>query len=170
MHDAVLDALSDAFRSRQIPGLRFNFRGVGGSAGTHDDGNGETQDVLAAADVGFAGAAIKAYDVAGRLLDQDVLTGTGEGVDNFGELVVWGPGIVRVELFQPAIDEVGSDVIAFDNMILLVDEDGTFPDTGTGGVSGEGTTSIPVLPLPAQILLGLGLMAVGALRRRRSLR
>jgi alpha/beta superfamily hydrolase len=50
MHDAVLDALSDAFRRRQIPALRFNFRGVGGSAGTHDDGEGEMQDVLAAVD------------------------------------------------------------------------------------------------------------------------
>ena len=50
MHDAVLDALSKAFRSRSVAVLRFNFRGVGGSAGVHDDGKGETDDVMAAAE------------------------------------------------------------------------------------------------------------------------
>jgi uncharacterized protein len=33
-----------------VPSLRFNFRGVGASAGSYDEGEGETQDALAAVD------------------------------------------------------------------------------------------------------------------------
>lgn len=50
MHDAVLAILADALLDAGIGVLRFNFRGVGASAGRHDDGVGEVADLLAAAD------------------------------------------------------------------------------------------------------------------------
>jgi len=37
-----------------VPAIRFNFRGVGGSAGQYDHGEGETDDALAVADWGRA--------------------------------------------------------------------------------------------------------------------
>jgi hypothetical protein len=49
LHDAVLDCLTDALLEAGIGVLRFNFRGVGGSAGRYDDGRGEADDLLAAA-------------------------------------------------------------------------------------------------------------------------
>ena len=47
MHDAVLDVLDGVLAARGFGRLRFNFRGVGSSAGEFDKGIGETEDVLA---------------------------------------------------------------------------------------------------------------------------
>ena len=44
----VVHTLARAFTDAGMPSLRFNFRGVGMSAGTHDEGRGEVQDALAA--------------------------------------------------------------------------------------------------------------------------
>ncbi len=47
MHDAVLDVVDDALAAKGCGRVRFNFRGVGTSAGRFDDGAGETEDLLA---------------------------------------------------------------------------------------------------------------------------
>jgi alpha/beta superfamily hydrolase len=44
----VVHTLARACTDVGMPSLRFNFRGVGKSAGTYDEGRGEVQDVLAA--------------------------------------------------------------------------------------------------------------------------
>ncbi|HTV78295.1 MAG TPA: alpha/beta hydrolase [Steroidobacteraceae bacterium] len=43
----VVHTVSRACNDAGMPSLRFNFRGVGTSAGTHDEGRGETEDALA---------------------------------------------------------------------------------------------------------------------------
>ncbi|MEA3400786.1 MAG: alpha/beta family hydrolase [Armatimonadota bacterium] len=48
MSDPVVLAVRDQLLERGIATLRFNFRGVGGSEGDHDQGRGEVQDVLGA--------------------------------------------------------------------------------------------------------------------------
>lgn len=48
MQNKVTHTLSRAFLGQGFAALRFNFRGVAGSAGSFDDGNGEVEDVLAA--------------------------------------------------------------------------------------------------------------------------
>lgn len=48
MHNNVVTALVAGFQGAGIASLRFNFRGVGGSGGTHDQGNAEQDDVKAA--------------------------------------------------------------------------------------------------------------------------
>ena len=50
MHNKVAHTLARAAIVRGAPALRFNFRGTGRSAGSHDEGRGETDDALAAID------------------------------------------------------------------------------------------------------------------------
>jgi alpha/beta superfamily hydrolase len=47
LDNKVVHTLARAFNQLGAPTVRFNFRGVGTSAGTHDDGRGEIQDALA---------------------------------------------------------------------------------------------------------------------------
>ncbi len=49
MHNNVVETLVAAAVDKGWGALRFNFRGVGGSSGEHDQGRGEQEDVLAAA-------------------------------------------------------------------------------------------------------------------------
>lgn len=46
MDNKVVQTLARAFTQCGWQALRFNFRGVGASAGVHDEGRGETDDVL----------------------------------------------------------------------------------------------------------------------------
>jgi alpha/beta superfamily hydrolase len=47
MENKVVQTLARAFVQSGWVALRFNFRGVGASQGTHDEGRGELQDMLA---------------------------------------------------------------------------------------------------------------------------
>jgi alpha/beta superfamily hydrolase len=47
MHNKVVQTLARAFVQAGWQAIRFNFRGVGGSAGSYDEGQGETADMLA---------------------------------------------------------------------------------------------------------------------------
>jgi alpha/beta superfamily hydrolase len=47
MTNKVVYSLAKAFNEAGSVAVRFNYRGVGASAGTYDDGNGETADALA---------------------------------------------------------------------------------------------------------------------------
>ena len=49
MHNKVVTIIERAVRELGLATVVFNFRGVGGSAGSYDDGRGETDDLLAVA-------------------------------------------------------------------------------------------------------------------------
>jgi len=50
MHFKLIFRIARAFDELGFPTLRFNFRGVGGSEGTYDEGRGEREDVGSAID------------------------------------------------------------------------------------------------------------------------
>ena len=50
LNNKVVHYLSRTCNRLGVPSLRFNFRGVGASAGSYDGGRGETEDCLAAID------------------------------------------------------------------------------------------------------------------------
>ncbi|HUY84279.1 MAG TPA: alpha/beta fold hydrolase [Steroidobacteraceae bacterium] len=52
MDNKVVTTVARALQECAIPTVRFNFRGVGSSEGTYDEGVGETDDVCAVADWG----------------------------------------------------------------------------------------------------------------------
>jgi uncharacterized protein len=54
MHNKVVHTLARACQERGMPTLRFNYRGVGTSAGSYDEGRGETEDALAVVAAGRA--------------------------------------------------------------------------------------------------------------------
>ncbi len=50
LHNHVTYRVAQAWRDAQVSSVRFNFRGVGRSTGTHDDGVGEVDDAATALD------------------------------------------------------------------------------------------------------------------------
>jgi uncharacterized protein len=48
MYNLVVETIVHVYNIKGYSTLKFNFRGVGGSQGTYDDGHGEQKDVLAA--------------------------------------------------------------------------------------------------------------------------
>lgn len=50
MQNKVTHTLARTFNKLGVPAFRFNFRGVGRSAGVYDEGEGETEDALAVLD------------------------------------------------------------------------------------------------------------------------
>jgi len=64
MHNHVVEAVLEVYRSRGYSTLRFNFRGAGRSQGAHDQGQGEQEDVASA--LAFMNSlGKKAIDLAG---------------------------------------------------------------------------------------------------------
>ncbi len=72
MHDGVPDALFRSLPPRGLAALRFNFRGVGRSTGTHDEGRAERHDVAAAVTALAAATPGLALVVAGWSFGADV--------------------------------------------------------------------------------------------------
>ena len=65
MYNNVVEAVLDAFWKRGFTTLRFNFRGVEGSEGEYDGGEGETDDAHAAVKFLAAKAGVQAVTLAG---------------------------------------------------------------------------------------------------------
>lgn len=65
MHNGVVRGICIELARAGIPVLRFNFRGVGDSAGEHEGGTGEMEDVHAAVSCLLRECGCKGADVAG---------------------------------------------------------------------------------------------------------
>ena len=52
MDNKVVTTLARCAHELQVPSIRFNYRGVGASAGSFDEGRGETLDALAVMEYG----------------------------------------------------------------------------------------------------------------------
>jgi len=96
MHAAVLDGAARALAAADIACLRFNFRGVGRSAGRFDDGAGEVDDVLA---VLAHGRAIRS---AGRTLLVGYSFGAAMALRASGRT----DGLAGVVLIAPPVDHM----------------------------------------------------------------
>ncbi|MEK1907661.1 MAG: alpha/beta fold hydrolase [Pseudomonas sp.] len=129
MLNKVVSTLQRAVRDMGYSTLRFNYRGVGASAGSHDMGTGEVDDAEAAAHwlraqqqvlplslFGFSFGGFVAAAVAGRLEDQGV---------EVERLFMVAPAVHRLQspehlperatltLIQPEQDEVIDPALVF---------------------------------------------------------
>jgi uncharacterized protein len=120
MENKVVQTLAKTFFSLGYAAVRFNFRGVGESAGEYDDGIGETDDalaVLAHAKAKF-GAELPVV-LAGFSFGSYVQTRVAKALDT-QRLVLVGPAVRRF-----AVEEVPGDTIVVhgeeDDVVPLAD-------------------------------------------------
>jgi uncharacterized protein len=120
LDNKVAQTLAKTFYALGYVAVRFNFRGVGQSEGTFDDGAGEAADALAA--LRFAQAR---FDTAGSSLPV-VLAGF-----SFGAFVQTrvAPSVAaeRLVLVGPAVRRMETAVVPADTIVIHGEEDDVVP-------------------------------------------
>jgi uncharacterized protein len=111
LDNKVVQTLARAFVQCGWTALRFNFRGVGGSAGVHDEGHGELDDFLAVAahaeSLQKAGSAGPALALAGFSFGAYVTTHAFERLNatrSIDKLVLVGTSVSRAPAAPIAVD------------------------------------------------------------------
>ena len=107
MHNNVVDALVSAFHEHGYATLRFNFRGVGGSGGSFDDGVGEQDDVVGA--IGFLKEkGVNDITLAGYSFGAWVISSALAGLDDLSDVIMVSPPIDFVQFdFSPLTGRCG---------------------------------------------------------------
>jgi uncharacterized protein len=95
MDNKVVTTLARAFSESGAATFRFNFRGVGASEGTHDEGRGETEDMLLVIEHAKEIAGALPLKIAGFSFGGAVATRASGRVD-FAQLVLVAPGFRRI--------------------------------------------------------------------------
>jgi len=127
MHTKVVHRTAKLLAERfHLPALRFNFRGVGASAGSFDEGRGETDDLVAATRwlreryaggplvlAGFSFGSICAARAA-SLLRPDVLLLIGVPLDRWPEEEAHALRGANVSWVQGSEDQFGSGALALE--------------------------------------------------------
>ncbi len=93
MDNKVVTTIARAFTDAGIAAHRFNFRGVGASAGTHDEGRGEVDDLLQVVEAS-CDASLPLF-LAGFSFGGAVVTRASERLQ-FQRLVLVAPGFRRI--------------------------------------------------------------------------
>jgi alpha/beta superfamily hydrolase len=97
MTNKVVTTLARSAHELLVPTLRFNFRGVGASAGSFDDGHGETEDALTAIAWGRQRWPDATLWLAGFSFGGFVAlrASTAAGAGSVGKLVTVAPALAR---------------------------------------------------------------------------
>lgn len=112
MDNKVVQTLAKTFAGLGYVSVRFNFRGVGASAGTFDDGAGETDDALAALAHARAGYGDVPVALAGFSFGTFVQTRVAQQVT-----------AERMALIAPAVARFGTATVAADTIVIHGEED-----------------------------------------------
>jgi alpha/beta superfamily hydrolase len=95
MDNKVITTLAKAFVDAGIAAFRFNFRGVGGTEGVHDQGHGEADDLVRVVEHAREVVSHAPLYLAGFSFGGAVATRASERVD-FQQLVLVAPGFRRI--------------------------------------------------------------------------
>jgi alpha/beta superfamily hydrolase len=109
MHNNVVTATARLYRQKGYTTLRFNFRGVGNSRGSHDNGLGEQEDVRAAV----------AY-LAGLSIGQIDLVGYSFGAWVNALSIINKPQLVNMVMVSPPLAFIDFDSISDLNNLRLI--------------------------------------------------
>jgi alpha/beta superfamily hydrolase len=116
LDNKVVHTLAKTFFALSYVAVRFNYRGVGASEGTFDNGNGETDDALAA----LAHARERCGDLP------IVLAGF-----SFGGFIAARVAKVvaaeRIVLVGPAVGRFAVDTVPFDTIVIHGEQDDVVP-------------------------------------------
>jgi alpha/beta superfamily hydrolase len=143
MMNKVVHTLARSMNDLGMPAVRFNFRGVGASAGDYADGEGEIEDVVAVADyarlrwpeaelylAGFSFGAVVAARAAARVQPAQLIS-IAPAVNILGKRLAEKPGM-RWLIIQGAEDEIvpAVDVVEWVDANQLGAKLIVLPDTG----------------------------------------
>lgn len=103
MYNPVVAAVADVCGSKGWSTLRFNFRGVGGSQGRHDQGHGEQQDVLAAVSCLRRRMGIERIDLGGYSFGSWVNAAVSAADPDIGKQVMISPPVGMAGFDMPAV-------------------------------------------------------------------
>ena len=95
MDNKVVTTLAKAFADAGLATFRFNFRGVGDTAGVHDEGRGETADMLRVIEHAEGQLPGLALTLAGFSFGGAIAT-RASGAAEFQQLVLVAPGFRRI--------------------------------------------------------------------------
>jgi hypothetical protein len=95
MDNKVITTLAKAFTDAGIAAYRFNFRGVGASEGKHDEGRGESEDLVRVVEHARAQAGGAPLYLAGFSFGGAVATRASEALE-FHQLLLVAPGFRRI--------------------------------------------------------------------------
>jgi alpha/beta superfamily hydrolase len=100
MHNNVVESLVHAYQQAGYTTLRFNFRGVGGSQGEYDNGQGEQEDVNAALHY-LVEQGKNVVDLAGYSFGAWVNTLTRPSVDAVYRMIMVSPPVAFLDFGPP---------------------------------------------------------------------
>lgn len=135
MENKVVTTVAKAFVDAGVAAFRFNFRGVGATEGAHDEGRGETDDMLRV--IAHARRAVShvPLHIAGFSFGGAVATRASEKAD-FRQLVLVAPGFRRIaadgdmgeapDPRDPAIGSPGRHTTG-NSLVIHGDRDETVP-------------------------------------------
>jgi alpha/beta superfamily hydrolase len=95
MDNKVITTLAKAFADSGAATFRFNFRGVGATEGVHDEGRGETEDMLTVIEYARRTIGELPLQLAGFSFGGAVAVRASERVE-FSQLVLVAPGFRRI--------------------------------------------------------------------------
>lgn len=105
MTNKVVHTLARAFQELGAVTVRFNFRGVGLSAGTYDQGNGETEDCLAVVDWARRRWPDARPCLGGFSFGAWVAIKAASSIDDLAQLVSVAPPVQRFELLHAELPQ-----------------------------------------------------------------
>ena len=153
MDNKVITTLAKVYAEASFATYRFNFRGVGATEGRHDDGRGETEDMLRVVAHAHSEHAGLPLHLAGFSFGGAIATRASATAD-FAQLLLVAPGFRRITAAgmgdapdpnDPTLGEIGRHT-AENTVVLHGDLDQTVPLSDS--LSWAAAREVPVVVIP----------------------